>query len=120
MIRLAIIGAGSMAGEHAKHFGRLEGIEVVAVCDPDHGKAQAFAEHYGIADVYQDLEAMLARDDIHAVSNVTPDGVHKATSLAAIAAGKHILCEKPLATNAQDAHEMADAAQAANVINMVN
>ena len=54
------------------------------------------------------------------MSNVTPDGVHKATSLAAIAAGKHILCEKPLATNAEDAHEMAAAAQAANVINMVN
>ncbi|XQU09396.1 Gfo/Idh/MocA family oxidoreductase [Halomonas sp. LY9] len=95
MIRLAIIGAGSMAGEHAKHYGRIEGVEVVAVCDRDFPKAQAFAERHGIADVYQDLDAMLARDDIHAVSNVTPDGVHKVTSLAAIAAGKHILCEKP-------------------------
>ncbi|MEE3111977.1 MAG: Gfo/Idh/MocA family oxidoreductase, partial [Pseudomonadota bacterium] len=120
MIRIAIIGAGSMAGEHAKHYGRIEGVEVVAVCDRDYPKAQAFAERHGIADVYQDLDSMLARDDIHAVSNVTPDGVHKATSLAAIAAGKHILCEKPLATNAEDAHEMAAAAQAANVINMVN
>ena len=120
MIRIAIIGAGSMAGEHAKHYGRIEGVEVVAVCDRDYPKAQAFAERHGIADVYQDLDAMLARDDIHAVSNVTPDGVHKVTSLAAIAAGKHILCEKPLATNAEDAHEMAAAAQAANVINMVN
>ena len=85
MIRIAIIGAGSMAGEHAKHYGRLEGVEVVAVCDRDFPKAQAFAERHGIADVYQSLDDMLARDDIHAVSNVTPDGVHKATSLAAIA-----------------------------------
>ncbi|MFP3480587.1 Gfo/Idh/MocA family oxidoreductase, partial [Burkholderia sp. SIMBA_057] len=77
MIRLAIIGAGSMAGEHAKHYGRIEGVEVVAVCDRDFPKAQAFAERHGIADVYQDLDAMLARDDIHVVSNVTPDGVHK-------------------------------------------
>ena len=43
MIRIAIIGAGSMAGEHAKHYGRLEGVEVVAVCDRDFPKAQAFA-----------------------------------------------------------------------------
>jgi len=66
MIRIAIIGAGSMAGEHAKHYGRLEGVEVVAVCDRDFPKAQAFAERHGIADVYQSLDDMLARDDIHA------------------------------------------------------
>jgi len=120
MIRLAIIGAGSMAGEHAKHFSRIEGVEVVAVCDMELAKARDFAGRFGIADAYDDLEAMLAREDIQAVSNVTPDGVHKRTSLAAITAGKHILCEKPLATNADDAHEMAQAAQAAKVINMVN
>ncbi|GGX92347.1 oxidoreductase [Litchfieldella qijiaojingensis] len=120
MIRLAIIGAGSMAGEHAKHFGALEGVEVVAVCDLDADKARGFADRHGIAAVYTDLEAMLARDDIQAVSNVTPDGVHKAISLAAIAAGKHILCEKPLATNAADAEEMAEAARRAGVINMIN
>ena len=119
MIRLAIIGAGSMAGEHAKHFSRIEGVEVVAVCDMELAKARDFAGRFGIADAYDDLEAMLAREDIQAVSNVTPDGVHKRTSLAAITAGKHILCEKPLATNADDAHEMAQAAQAAKVINMV-
>lgn len=119
-MRLAIIGAGSMAGEHAKHFGRLPGVEVVAVCDRDGDRARAFAERHGIAAAYGDLDAMLARDDILAVSNATPDGVHKATSLAAIAAGKHILCEKPLATNAADAREMAAAAREAGVINMIN
>ena len=103
MIRLAIIGAGSMAGEHAKHFSRIEGVEVVAVCDMELAKARDFAGRFGIADVYDDLETMLARHDILAVGNVTLDGVHKLTSLAVIAAGKHILCEKPLATNANDA-----------------
>jgi predicted dehydrogenase len=120
MIRLAIIGAGSMAGEHAKHFGRLSGVEVVAVCDLDGDKVRAFADTHGIPGAYTDLEAMLAREDIQAVSNVTPDGVHKATSLAAIASGMHILCEKPLATNAADAREMAAAAREAGVINMIN
>ncbi|MDN3556492.1 Gfo/Idh/MocA family protein [Halomonas maura] len=119
-MRLAIIGAGSMAGEHARHFRSLDGVEVVAVCDMDGDRARAFAERHGIPDAHADLGAMLARDDIQAVSNATPDGVHKATSLAAIAAGKHILCEKPLATNEADAREMAAAAQEAGVINMIN
>ncbi|WP_355661821.1 Gfo/Idh/MocA family protein [Halomonas salifodinae] len=119
-MRLAIIGAGSMAGEHAKHFTALEGVEVVAVCDLDGDKVRAFAAAHGIPEAYTDLEAMLARDDIDAVSNVTPDGVHKATSLLAIAAGKHILCEKPLATNQADAEAMAAAAREAGVINMIN
>lgn len=120
MVKLAIIGAGGMAGEHARHFAALDGVEVVAVCDLDADRARAFADRHGIAEAYSDLAAMLARDDIQAVSNVTPDGVHKATSLAAIAAGKHILCEKPLATNAADAEEMAAAAREAGVINMIN
>ncbi len=119
-MRLAIIGAGSMAGEHAKHFRALDGVEVVAVCDLDGDKARAFAEAHDIPEAHSDLTAMLARDDIQAVSNVTPDGVHKATTLSAIAAGKHILCEKPLATNAADAEAMAAAAREAGVINMVN
>ncbi|MFC3282238.1 Gfo/Idh/MocA family protein [Litchfieldella rifensis] len=120
MIKLAILGAGSMAGEHVRHYRSLDGCEVVAVCDLDADKARAFADAHGIADVYTDLAAMLARNDIQAVSNVTPDGAHKSTSLAAIAAGKHILCEKPLATHEADAREMAEAAEQAGVINMVN
>lgn len=120
MIRLAIIGAGSMAGEHVKRYRELGDVEVVAVCDIDADKASAFAGRHAIADVYTELGAMLARDDIQAVSNVTPDGAHRATSLAAIAAGKHILCEKPLATSEPDAREMAEAARRAGVINMVN
>lgn len=120
MIRLAIIGAGSMAGEHVKNFQALDGVEVVAVCDLDGDRARAFADTHGIPEAYTDLEAMLARDDIDAVSNVTSDAAHKATSLLAIAAGKHILCEKPLATNAADAEAMAVAAREAGVINMVN
>ncbi|MDX5432101.1 MAG: Gfo/Idh/MocA family oxidoreductase [Halomonas sp.] len=120
MIRLAIIGAGSMAGEHATQFQALEGVELVAVCDVDGGRAQAFAARHAIPAAYTDLETMLAREEIDAVSNVTPDAAHKATSLAAIAAGKHILCEKPLATSAADAEAMAAAAREAGVINMVN
>lgn len=120
MIRLAIIGAGKMASGHARHFQALDDVEVVAVCDVDGDRARAFAECHGIASAYGDLSAMLAREDIQAVSNATPDGEHKATTLAAIAAGKHVLCEKPLATNEADAREMEVAARRAGVINMVN
>lgn len=120
MIRLAILGAGGMAAEHARQFNAMDNVDVVAVCDLDVAKARDFAHQHGIADVHDDLIEMLAREDIQAISNVTPDGVHKATSLAAIAAGKHVLCEKPLATNAADAREMAEAARQAGVINMIN
>lgn len=120
MVNIAIVGTGGMAKNHADMFGAAEGCQVVAVCDIDIAKAQAFAKAHGIAKVYDSLEALLADPDIDAVSNVTPDKFHKPVSLQIIAAGKHVMCEKPLAVNAADALEMANAAKAAGVINMVN
>nr|WP_297459384.1 Gfo/Idh/MocA family oxidoreductase [uncultured Halomonas sp.] len=120
MIRLAIIGAGGMAAQHVRQFNAIDACEIVAVCDVAEDKARAFAVEHAIPAVYAQLDEMLARDDIDAVANVTPDAFHKPTSLAAIAAGKHVLCEKPLAIDAADAWEMAEAAQRAGVINMIN
>ncbi|GGO85538.1 oxidoreductase [Marinobacterium nitratireducens] len=120
MIRLGLIGAGAMGAHHAKQFQAIAGCELVAVCDIDAGRAAAFAAEHDIEGVYSDIGRMLAGADIDAVTVVTPDKFHKDASLAAIAAGKHILCEKPLATNEADASEMAAAANRAGVINMIN
>lgn len=120
MINIAIVGTGGMAKNHAEMFAAASDCKVVAVCDIDLAKATAFAETHGIAKVYDKLEDLLADPEIDGVSNVTPDKFHKPVSLQIIAAGKHVLCEKPLAVNAADAQEMADAARAAGVINMVN
>lgn len=120
MVNIAIVGTGGMAKNHAEMFAAAQGCQVVAVCDIDLAKAKTFADTHGINKVYTELEDLLADPDIEAVSNVTPDKFHKPVSLQIIAAGKHVLCEKPLAVNASDAQEMADAAKAAGVINMVN
>lgn len=121
IIRLAIVGAGGMANAHAEAFRKISGVVLAAVCDVDAQRAQEFAaKHGGTAAVFTDLGKLLREADVDAVSNVTPDKLHAPLSLQVIAAGKHILCEKPLATNHADATRMARAAQKAGVINMVN
>jgi len=120
MIKLAIVGTGGMAKQHAESYAKVPGCKIVAVCDVDLAKAQAFANTHNIANAYGDLAEMLTACDIDGISNVTPDRFHKPVSLQIIAAGKHVLCEKPLAVNAADAFEMATAAKQAGIINMVN
>lgn len=120
MIRIGIVGTGGMAGGHAEAFRRIRGCKLVAACDIHRKVARAFARRYGIAEVYTDIDEMLASSEIDAVSNATPDAAHASTSLKAIALGKHIFCEKPLATNYPDARKMAAAARRKGVINMVN
>jgi predicted dehydrogenase len=120
MIRIGIIGAGGMGNAQAREFGKVEGCKVVAVCDVDRKKAEAVARKHKIRGVYSNVDELLAKANLDAVSNVTPDAQHKSIALKAIAAGKHILSEKPLATSFADADEMARAAEKAGVINMVN
>lgn len=120
MIRLAVLGTGGMANSHARNFGKIGGVKIVAACDIDRKKAVDYAQRHGIQHVFDDLDEMLASGLVDAVTNVTSDAHHAATSLKVIAAGKHILCEKPLATNYRDAQKMADAARRARVVNMVN
>ncbi|MFC6671491.1 Gfo/Idh/MocA family protein [Marinobacterium aestuariivivens] len=120
MIRLGIVGAGAMGGHQARKFSEIPGCQLVAVCDLDAERAQTFAAEHRIEEVYTDVDQMLAQCDLDAVTVVTPDKFHKDAALRVIAAGKHILCEKPLATHAADAAEMAAAAQQAGVINMIN
>jgi predicted dehydrogenase len=110
-----------MANVHASEFLKDPGVELAAVCDVDAKRAEDFAaKHGGTALVFTNFKRLLAEGSVDAISNVTPDKLHAPLSLHAIAAGKHILCEKPLATNHADAILMARAAKKAGVINMVN
>ena len=84
------------------------------------GRAKAFAEANGIGRAFDGLDAALAWGKFDAAINCTPDGVHMATTLALLAAGKHVFCEKPLAPNHHDAFAMTEAAEAGGLINMVN
>lgn len=119
-IRLLILGTGGMAANHAEKFAEIEGVQLVAGVDTRPAQLAEFCARFGIANRFDTLEAALAWGQFDAVTNVTPDGAHYATTMPILAAGKHILCEKPLATNAPQAQEMADAAARAGVVNMVN
>jgi predicted dehydrogenase len=80
----------------------------------------AFCGQHGITNTFASVGDALAWGQFDAVANVTPDAVHYATTMPLLAAGKHVLCEKPLATSYADAQAMTDAATAAGVVNMVN
>jgi predicted dehydrogenase len=109
-----------MANVHANNYTWRKNARVNACCDVDPARAKAFAERHKIPKVYTDYRELLADPDIDAVSNVTSDPAHCEVGLAALAARKHILSEKPLASNLAQARKMAAAAKEAGVINMVN
>jgi predicted dehydrogenase len=120
MIRVAIIGTGGIAGQHAEFFGRIKGCKVVAGCDVDETRVKTFCAKHGISRVFTDAAVLLKEGRVDAIVNATPDRFHAPISLQAIAAGKHVLCEKPLALNYAEAMTMVEAAQSKGVINMVN
>lgn len=121
MVKIAIIGTGGMAGSHVENFTKIPGCRISAVCDIDNIKAQKFIEKYNLSvPIFSNITELLRNTDCDAFSNVTPDAYHAEISLEAIAAGKHILCEKPLATNFADAEEMTFSAKQQGIINMVN
>lgn len=119
-MRLVILGTGNMASSHAAHFGAIEGVDIVGAVDLDAERAQRFAQSYDIPRIFTSLDEALDWGQFDSVANVTPDRFHFETSMKAIAAGKHVFCEKPLATNHPHALGMARAAEEAGLVNMVN
>jgi predicted dehydrogenase len=119
-IRLAILGTGSMARQHAERFSAIDGVSVVAGIDVDDARAAAFCKQHGIKRHFGNLAKALDWGKFDAVANVTPDSAHHPTTLQLAAAGRHVFCEKPLATNFRHAQEMTQAAAKAGVVNMVN
>lgn len=105
-LRVGIIGAGSISKCHMEAYQRLEQVEVVAVCDINEERANEYAKEYGIPHVFTDYQEMLGMEDLDAVSVTTWNNSHGCISVAALQAGKHVLCEKPLAMNAAEALEM--------------
>jgi predicted dehydrogenase len=122
-IGIGLIGSGFMGRSHAIAFRAVSGIfsdlaatpvlEILA--DIDAPAAERAAHAMGFARATADWHALIADPSVHLVDITTPNTLHKPMALAAIAAGKHVYCEKPLAPTAADAEEMADAAEAAGV-----
>lgn len=104
----------------ANFFPELEYTPVLkAVCFRNENKLQAFAEQWGFESVETDWRKLIARPDIDAVDICTPNDTHAEIAIAAAAAGKMILCEKPLARNLEESQKMVDAIKAAGVPNTV-
>jgi predicted dehydrogenase len=118
-VRLAVIGTGILGSRHARVWHERADTELVAVCDLDAARAQNIAHEY-TARAFTDYHEMFAQTELDAVSVATPDHWHRTPVLAALEAGLHVLQEKPLATNADDARAIADAAAKSNRVVMVN
>lgn len=113
-IRLAVIGAGIMGSDHARIFAQeLPGATVQVVCDASETRARALADEVGAQHVCSDPDAAILRSEVDAVLVASPDFTHAPLSLACIAAGKPVLCEKPLSQSSSECRSVMDAEQAA-------
>ena len=117
-LRMGVIGVGFMGANHAKVWSQLPNTTLVAIADLDERVGRPLAETLG-ADYYKDAAELLARDDVDAVSIVTPDRHHVEPVSAAAKAGKHILLEKPMAHEAAAATTIAKAVEDAGVRLMI-
>lgn len=107
-VRIGIVGAKFAAELHATAYGRCADAEVVAVCDLDQARVEAFANRFGIPRRYTDYRHLLADPEVDLVSICVPNFLHHEVALAAAEAGKDVVCEKPLATTVEQAREMVE------------
>ena len=119
-LRVGIIGTGVMATSHARQFQLLPGCHLVAAADIDTTRVKVFCREYRIPAAFTSARALFRQVACDAVVVVTPDAAHKPITLAALRAGSHVLCEKPLALNYADAMAMVRAARRAARVNVVN
>jgi predicted dehydrogenase len=114
MINIALIGCGRIAQRHAHHILNTEGLSLEAVCDNIEDRAIHLAGATGTRP-YFDIETLLRESsDITLVAICTPNGLHAEHTIKALQAGKHVLCEKPMAISVQDCGAMIQAAEKAN------
>lgn len=120
-LRVGLIGAGTIAlSAHLPAISRLNGlIELVAVADVRFEVAEAAATRYGADAAYGDYRQLLARADVDLIDICTPEFLHAEQTVAAAAAGKHVLCEKPMAASVAEADAMLDACRRAGVRLMI-
>src|SRR5262245_66312891 len=118
-LNFAIIGCGGVTLQnHLPGLALFPDVRVHALCDADAATLERARQQTQAPVVSTDYQEVVTRDDVHAVIIATPNKLHPLIARAAIAHGKHVLCEKPLALNAADARGMADAADQAGLRHM--
>ena len=119
-VRVGIIGAGGFTNTHMEELAKVDGVEVVAFCRRDPDALAEMQLKWDVGKGYTDYKELLADGEIDAVDIVTPTDSHHPIAMDAIAAGKHVLCDKPLAMTASQCEEMLAAAEAAGVVHCTN
>lgn len=110
-LKIGVIGCGSIAQHrHLLEYSWNKAVEIVAVCDINEERALEIGKEYS-AKAYTDYKELLADKDIDAVSVCIPNYLHAPISIDALNAGKHVLCEKPMATSSEEAEQMIEAAE---------
>ena len=111
-LKIAVVGVGSISAVHLGGYLKNPNVEVYSFCDIDEKRLQEKGEKYGVTRLYTDVQTMLDElPEIDAVSVCTWNNGHAPCTIAALNAGKHVLCEKPMAMNAKQAEEMIAAAK---------
>ena len=118
-VKLGLIGAGGISQAHCRTMASIEGAEIIAVSDLVQANLDRAKENWGISKTFNDYNEMLEMDELEAVLVCTPTGVHGAPTVAALKAGKHVLCEKPMEAKLGPATEMVRAAHENGKILMV-
>src|SRR5256714_5818684 len=118
-IRLGALGAGGFGLFALQQFTQIPGVQLVAIAATHREAAFAMAQRFGIPDL-QDVDTLLARDDVNLVYIATPPFLHHPHAMKALAAGKHVICEKPLALTLQQADEMIALAEQKHLLILAN
>ena len=119
-VRVGVVGAGRFAEEcHVPGVQAHPQGEVVALCARNRERTTAMAARLGVPEVYADYRELIARPDIDAITVATPDALHLPVAVAALEAGKHVFCEKPLAMNVAEARTMVEVADRSGRVAMV-
>jgi predicted dehydrogenase len=105
-IRIGVIGVGAAGRHHIMNYQVHPDADVVAIADPDAARLQEIGDKFGVSRRYPSGERMLQEGDLDVVSIVTPNKLHKPLTIAALEAGCHVLCEKPMAMSADEARQM--------------
>jgi predicted dehydrogenase len=119
-IGIGIVGAGFARTTQIPGFRNCKDARIVAITSRHRERAASVAQEFGIEHVANDWRELVARDDVDLVSVVTPPSTHREITLAALAQGKAVLCEKPMAMNASEAQQMTEHARAAGVLALID
>ncbi len=118
-IRLGFIGAGNIGRVHLETFEKVEGARLYAIADVDGQLAHARAAQFGISKVHESVDALVEDANVDAVVIGVPNRLHAELAIQALAAGKHVLLEKPMALNAEQAKQIVRAHQQAGTVLMI-